>query len=110
MNALQNPTRMACSSNGQEIWDWATRVSSNQQRAIKAESLLKSYVSISNECGSCALWMTKQCPKEINNNGTGRSSGPSCTSPTCSKFDITPSSKKILEQKLRELTTIKEMK
>jgi hypothetical protein len=35
-------------------------------------------------CGHCARWMTRQCPRERNVNG--RNSGPSCASVPCEQF------------------------
>lgn len=69
------------SSDGREIWDWASRLAAATQRAQKIRELRSDIFRRPRECGSCQKWMTRACPKEINVNG--RNQGPSMKAKVC---------------------------
>jgi hypothetical protein len=75
------------SPDGREIWDWAARLSDQVQRADEIKRLRQQITNAETQCGSCAHWMTGQCPREQHGNKTGRT-GPSSLSVKCEKFSM----------------------
>lgn len=81
--APQLPTEL--SSDGREIWDWASKFSSHVHRQDEIRKLKVSIASIGKRCGDCDKWMkSRQCPMERNVNG--RSQGPSSEGRICRQF------------------------
>jgi hypothetical protein len=85
MNSLQPPTDI--SGNGQEIWDWASRLAAHVQRQSKRDELAQQLAGLDSECGSCTKWMTKRCPHE-RLSVASHSNGPNCNSRICSEFSM----------------------
>ena len=74
------------SPNGQEIWDWAARLSAERQRIAKIRELTIDIRNVGTVCGDCDLWMkSSYCPREVNVNGRRR--GPSMNAAICGKFE-----------------------
>jgi hypothetical protein len=80
------------SPNGQELWDWAGRLSEHIHRTDSQRRLRQQLRALSSECGSCRYWMTKECPRETPHGMTGYSKGPSMGASICSKFAMSPAS------------------
>jgi hypothetical protein len=76
------PTQI--SRNGKEVWDWASKFSDAVHRADRIR-MLKRKIAL-RECGDCALWMTKACPRERHDNAKGHSVGPSMKEIPCVLF------------------------
>lgn len=65
------------SPNGQEIWDWAAKLSEHTHRVHAIRTLSADISGIGNRCGDCDKWMkSRECPRERNVNGWNH--GPSC--------------------------------
>ena len=94
------------SSDGREIWDWAARISAQAQRADEVRRLSQQIKNAETQCGSCAHWMTRQCPREQHSNKTGRSAGPSSQSLKCNEFATTAYQAKSLEAAKAKLSTL----
>ena len=94
------------SSDGREIWDWAARLSAQAQRADEVRRLSQQIKNAETQCGSCAHWMTRQCPREQHSNKTGRSAGPSSQSLKCNEFAMTAYQAKSLEAAKAKLSTL----
>jgi len=92
------------SGNGEEIWDWAGKLSRKVFLTSKARELRASIKE--RGCGDCELWMTKQCPREKPNNITGRSSGPSMSATVCSSFKEKAWVAELRAQRQKELLSI----
>jgi len=97
---LKLPTEI--SGNGQELWDWAARVSQATQRAQRCRELRGSIANLRSQCGSCKLWMTTRCPRETLS-PTGRKLGPSMSDTKCSKFDMKAVYVKLADEQTAEL-------
>lgn len=101
------PLPTEISSDGKEIWDWASRLSDQVAKAHKTRTLIAQIVELKTTCGSCNLWMTRSCPREVHDNRKGRSSGPSCRAIKCEKFVMSSLNARTLvqaEEVLVELT------
>lgn len=94
------------SSNGQEIWDWAANLKNEIHRRDKVRRLHELIWGANNKCGSCRLWMTKQCPRETHDNRIGRRRGPSCDAPKCSAFVMTAHSAENIDEWRAELVAL----
>ena len=94
------------SSDGREIWDWAARLSAQAQRADEVRRLSQQIKNAETQCGSCAHWMTRQCPREKHSNKTGRSAGPSSQSLKCDEFAMTAYQVKSLEAAKAKLSIL----
>jgi hypothetical protein len=95
------------SPDGREVWDWASRLSDATQKAHEIRELQSKIRRMQNECGSCSLWMTSSCPREVHDNRRGRSSGPSCSAIKCSNFIMDSSHATMIQSatiRLEELT------
>ena len=69
------------------IWDWAKQLAHLSEKRHRMREIDSQLKNISSTCGSCALWMTRRCPREqILPNG--RKSGPSMNDSKCLKFEI----------------------
>lgn len=88
------------SPDGREIWDWAARFSEATHRAARISELTTDIVNIAGRCGSCRMWMTRQCPKE--RNVSGRNHGPSMNAPKCPRFEMKASSEELRRQWIAE--------
>lgn len=73
------------STDGQEIWDWAIKLSEHTQQTAKLAQLTRNIASIGMTCGDCGKWMkSRECPRE--HNVAGMSRGPSCKAMKCTQF------------------------
>lgn len=77
------------SPDGREVWDWAARLSDEVQRREEIRALAVQIRNMETQCGNCADWMTRACPREQHSNTTGRSTGPSSQSVKCQQFHMT---------------------
>lgn len=77
------------SPDGREIWDWAAQLSARRHLVTKARELAED-IRYTTRCGSCRLWMTKGCPREVHDNRRGRSVGPSMKAAVCASYDEKP--------------------
>jgi hypothetical protein len=59
-------------------------------------------------CGGCQLWMTRQCPRERQDNRIGRSVGPSMNDHTCARYEEKPSTAELRNQRRAELARLLE--
>ena len=92
--SLLPPTNV--SPNGQEIWDWAGRLSEHTQLLHRRRELYEQIREAKPTCGSCTKWMTRACPAERHSNTTGRNTGPSCRTIKCAQFDMNSSAAKLV--------------
>lgn len=84
MNELPLPPAEV-SGNGQEIWDWAAKLSEATQRSHERRQLNQALADCGTRCGDCYKWMkSSMCPAERNVNG--RNHGPSCQSRKCGQY------------------------
>lgn len=96
------------SVDGREIWDWAAKLSAEVHRRDEIAKLRVQIRNAETQCGNCADWMTRACPREVHSNKTGRSTGPSSQSIKCQQFRMTAYGARELEAartKLAALTT-----
>ena len=106
MTPIQKPPS-EISSDGREIWDGAARLSAKARRADEVRRWLSQQIkNAETQCGSCAHWMTRQCPREQHSNKTGRSAGPSSQSLKCNEFAMTAYQAKSLEAAKAKLSTL----
>lgn len=103
---LEIPERI--SPNGQELWEWAGRFSEHIHRVDRQRRLQQQLRELQRECGSCRLWMTRECSREAPNGLTGYSKGPSMSAPICSQFVMSAAS--VASQRVweSELVTIEQ--
>lgn len=94
------------SPDGREIWDWAARLSAQAHRADEIRRLSTQIRNAETQCGGCAYWMTRQCPREQHSNKTGRSTGPSSQSLKCVEFVMTAYQAKELEAAKSKLSKL----
>lgn len=94
------------SSDGREIWDWASKLSAEVQRRDDIRKLSIQIRNAETQCGSCETWMTRSCPREVHSNKTGRSTGPSSQSIKCDKFRMTGYSARELESAKEKLIAL----
>jgi|CXWL01.1.fsa_nt_gi hypothetical protein len=93
------------SPNGDELWDWAGKLSQHVQLLDRARRLRQQLSMIDRECGSCQLWMTSRCPRE-HSTMTGYNKGPSMSAPICNLFVMSLMSLKSQQGWRDELATI----
>lgn len=101
---MRAPTEV--SPDGREIWDWADRLSDRVQIVDEIKRLRLQLHNARTTCGSCDMWMTKACPREVHDNRKGRSQGPSSMAIKCDRFSISRSSATsaiAAEEKIAEL-------
>jgi hypothetical protein len=94
------------SPDGREVWAWADRLSERVHLTDELQRAKLQLHNTLNTCGSCARWMTRDCPREKHDNRTGRSTGPSCAAIKCSAFVMIPLNAKtaaLAETKIAEL-------
>lgn len=94
------------SPDGREVWAWADRLSERVHLNDELRRAKEQLHNTLNTCGSCANWMTRDCPREKHDNRTGRSAGPSCAAIKCSAFVMSPLNAKtaaLAEAKIAEL-------
>ncbi len=85
------------SPDGHEVWDWAARLSDRVQAVDEIKRLRVQVNNALTTCGSCTMWMTKACPREVHCNKRGTSQGPSSMAIKCDRFSISNSSAKSAE-------------
>lgn len=95
------------SPNGEELWDWAGKLSQHIHLTDQQRTLQRKLFKLSRECGSCRFWMTRDCPQEVSSM-TGYNKGPSMSAPICSRFVMSQGSLKIQRGWLIELTSVNE--
>jgi len=93
------------SSNGQELWDWAARLSNVVQLKQEQRDLTAKIKSLTTTCGNCEFWMKASCPRETRL-PNGRKSGPSMSDRVCAKFVIKAHSQELVEQLQARLAKI----
>ena len=91
------PLPKEISPDGREIWDWAAKLSSEVYRRDEISKLAVRIRNAETQCGSCADWMTRSCPRETHSNKTGRSTGPSSQAIKCEQFRMTACGSRELE-------------
>jgi hypothetical protein len=69
-----------------EVWGWAERIGDQMQRKHRIRELRQAIIDGENQCGGCDKWMTKSCPREVQDNRRGHSVGPSAKSIKCNEF------------------------
>ena len=74
--------------NGQEIWDWAKRVSFLNEKRDRVRKIDSRIREIASTCGGCDLWMMSTCPREKTPALSGRRTGPCDTDRKCSAFQM----------------------
>jgi hypothetical protein len=74
--------------NGQEIWDWARRVSTLNENRHQVREIDSQIKEVSSTCGGCDLWMRSTCPRENMPALSGRRVGPCSTDRKCSAFQM----------------------
>lgn len=94
------------SSDGREVFDWASRLSDRIHRADEIKRVAQQIRNAETQCGGCAYWMTSSCPRETHSNKSGRSTGPSSQAFKCSKFEMTRSTTASLEAARARLETL----
>lgn len=72
------------------VFAWADDLSKRVDATHELRQLRQQVHNAQTTCGSCQHWMTRGCPRELHDNRTGRSSGPSCGAVKCGQFAITP--------------------
>jgi hypothetical protein len=105
VNAIP-PLPTEISPDGREIWDWAGTFSEAVHRAAKASELRADIARVG--CGGCVRWMTRQCPRERQDNRIGRSVGPSMNATTCAQYVEKPSTAELRNQRRAELAHLLE--
>lgn len=73
------------SNNGKELWEWGAKLGRIVHLEHEARTLKQQIADVQRKCGSCTMWMTRNCPKE-KPNMTGYSSGPHMNYPACNIF------------------------
>jgi hypothetical protein len=73
-----------------DVWAWADRLSERVHLIDELRRTRQQLHNTLNTCGSCSSWMTRGCPREVHDNRTGRSSGPSSGALKCVSFVISP--------------------
>jgi hypothetical protein len=71
------------SPDGREVWDWAANLSDRVALVARHKEIRAAILDAESTCGSCSLWMTSACPREVHDNRKGHKVGPSCKSPKC---------------------------
>lgn len=69
---------------GRAIFDWADKLSKATEKAHRVRRVRESILNANQTCGSCKKWITRECPRERNVNGTNY--GPSMNSLKCDLF------------------------
>ena len=100
------PLPTEISPDGREVWDLVARLSAQAHRTDEVKRLTQQIKNAETQCGSCAHWMTRQCPREQHSNKTGRSAGPSSQSLKCNEFAMTSYEAKSLEAAKAKLSTL----
>lgn len=90
------------SANGAEIWEWGHSLSEWAQRQDNIRRLRAEVAQV--DCGGCALWMTRQCPRERNING--RNHGPSMNGSPCVQYAEKPSTAALRATRAAELPQV----
>lgn len=94
------------SNDGREVWDWAHKLSERVQLIDKLKRLRGQAHTVRNTCGSCTAWMTRDCPKEVHDNRSGRYNGPSSGATKCSRFSMSNTYSKMIERIDSEILSV----
>lgn len=103
MSDLTLPQNLSAS--GQELWDWAERLSNVVQLKQEQRDLAAKIKNLTTTCGSCEFWMMSSCPRESRLPSGGKS-GPSMNDRVCAKFAITAHSQELVGQSQARLAQI----
>ena len=79
------------------IFDKMNKASEVKQKFFDIRDLKETIERTKNECGSCSMWMTQQCPREA------RGHKVSCGEAKCEKFSITGWTTDFIERKEAEI-------
>lgn len=69
------------------VFDAMNRMSDIAHIAFEHRQVSTDIANVMRECGSCKLWMTRKCKREVHSMATGRYSGPSMRSVICGAFE-----------------------